>query len=126
MRWGDSMRRLIAFTVWLLTGCVYAPIPQLPEFPPIEHVTPKTEAKTGNQKETEEITKHPQPRDSPNAKADASPQCKFFPMPEPIPKTLYIEIGYGDDKADDNGARLLENYKELRKEIEKRWHSKPP
>lgn len=126
MRWGDEMRFLTVFCYLLLAGCVYAPLPELPEFPQIEHVTPKTEAIDRQPNETDAVTKHPQPRDSPSAKAEAASQCPSLPMPEPIPKQLRIEMGYGADKADDNGVRLLENYKELRKEIKKQWHSKPP
>jgi hypothetical protein len=126
MRWGGSMRWLIALTVGLLAGCVYAPLPELPPLPPIGQVAAKTEAINGKSKMTEEKTEHPQPRDSPLSKNTAEPQCPSLQMPEPIPKQLRIEIGYGADKADENGIRLLENYKELRKEIKKQWHSKPP
>jgi hypothetical protein len=127
MRWGDSMLRLITLTVGLLAGCVYAPLPDLPPLPPIGQVAAKTEAINGNQRETEAFIKHAQPRDSPAEKTDAAAsQCPSLPMPEPIPKQLRIKIGYGADKADDNGKRLLTNYKELRKAIKKKWHSKPP
>jgi hypothetical protein len=126
MRWGGSMKWLAALAFCLLPGCVYAPLPELPKFPAVEQIEPKTEAENGTQRETAAIAKHPQPRDSPIAKTDAEPQCPSLPMPEPIPKTLYIEIGKDSDKADENGIRLLENYKELRKEIKKQWHSKPP
>jgi hypothetical protein len=129
MRWGDSMKLRIFVFCLPLSGCVYAPLPELPPIPPIEHISLKsdnTEAKTGNPRETEAITTHPRPRDSPRAKADAAPQCPSLPMPEPIPKTLRIDIGYGADKADANGLRLLDNYKELRKQIKSTWHSKPP
>jgi hypothetical protein len=126
MRWGDSMRWLIALTVCLLVGCVYAPLPELPKFPDVEHVQPKTETKTGTQRETEALITHHRPRDSPDAKADAASQCPSLPLPEPIPKPLRIEIGYGNDKADANGLRLLETYKDLRKMIKEKWHSKPP
>jgi hypothetical protein len=122
------MKWPIVICYWLLAGCVYAPMPELPAFPPIEHIETiqKTEAEKGNLKVTEEKIKHPQPRDSPPSQNTAEPQCPSLPMPEPIPKTLYIEIGEGTAKADENGERLLTNYKELRKEIKKKWHAKPP
>jgi hypothetical protein len=127
MRWGDSMKLRIFFFGLPLSGCVYAPLPELPKFPPIEHVQPQTETKNGNQPETEAVTPHPRPRDSPATTTDAAPsQCPSLPLPEPIPKPLRIEIGYGADKADANGIRLLETYKDLRKMIKEKWHSKPP
>jgi hypothetical protein len=123
--WDADMRRAIAFLFFPLAGCVYAPVPELPTFPAVEYVEPKTEAKIVNPNIAEAI-KHPQPRDSPVSKADGAPQCQSLPMPEPIPKTLFIDIGNGNDKADENGVRLLNSYKELRKEIKKKWHAKPP
>jgi hypothetical protein len=129
MRWGDSMKLRLFFFCLPLSGCVYAPLPELPvlpKFPPIEHVQPQTETKNGNPLETEAVTPHPRPRDSPPATVKAASQCPSLPLPDPIPKPLRIEIGYGNDKADANGLRLLETYKDLRKMIKEKWHSKPP
>jgi hypothetical protein len=97
MPWGNKMKWLIALFIFLLTGCVYAPLPELPV---IEHISQQSN--------------------------DVASQCPSLPMPEPIPKQMRIEIGYGADKADDNGIRLLDNYKDLRKKIKATWHAKPP
>jgi hypothetical protein len=127
MHWSNEMKWLTVWCLWLLTGCIYAPLPELPVIDHISQPSDNTEAKDGNKNTAEAITKHPQPRDSPIVKSDASTsQCPSLPMPEPIPKQMRIEIGYGADKADDNGIRLLENYKDLRKKIKATWHAKPP
>jgi hypothetical protein len=62
----------------------------------------------------------------PEAISQATAQCPALPMPEPIPSTLFIQIGNGQVKTDANGELLIRRYAQLRQQIKRQWHSKPP
>jgi PBP1b-binding outer membrane lipoprotein LpoB len=89
-----SRLTLFLTTTLILSGCVYAPVPELPELPVLS------------------VPECPEVKPA---------EIPALSMPDPIPKNLYLDIQDGKViKADEGGEQLIRQYAATRKAI-KQW-----
>jgi hypothetical protein len=95
MKMKTSLSTLFWTTTLILSGCVYAPVPDLPD-----------------------LSVPACPEVKPTVIREA---CPVPSMPDPIPRTLYLDIKDGKViKADAGGEQLIRQYAATRKAI-KQW-----